>query len=322
MENFKLVIMILATLSLGFSMAEIYFAANQLWPRKHDRTVVESLSLTALLIGMIPLTLSAIDCALHAQWRVMTEALLFVAWGAARVIVALGIWLPDGARLTVWQRMKRVFRRERETAGDLARALFRPSQASLVLEILSRVAWLDDELHANEAQLIADFARAWHVPFDVDEARGSGRRTSAGRLVELGQKVSAYLDTMPPREQAAHLSDVIRQLVEVDENVSTDEDIALSELQGMLHAYCNRQEGLAECFAVLVPRGLAEADAIRLNLPSLEQRVLPSGEVFVAGPFYSQRFAGKVAEQHRALGFFSVAVNDDLLADARQVASA
>ena len=44
MELFEKVISLLAFLSIGFSLTEIYLTANQKWKRKHERVVADSIS--------------------------------------------------------------------------------------------------------------------------------------------------------------------------------------------------------------------------------------------------------------------------------------
>ncbi len=39
METFQKVISVLAFLSIGFSLTEVYLTVNQIWKRKHERAV-------------------------------------------------------------------------------------------------------------------------------------------------------------------------------------------------------------------------------------------------------------------------------------------
>lgn len=53
-EIIKKVVYVLAFLSIGFSLTEVYLTSNKLWKRKHDNEVAESVSVMAGFMAIIP----------------------------------------------------------------------------------------------------------------------------------------------------------------------------------------------------------------------------------------------------------------------------
>ena len=56
--------------SSGFVVAEIYLTLNKLWSRKHEPQVVESISPMSKLVGLVPVTVFAIDGLMRQLWVV------------------------------------------------------------------------------------------------------------------------------------------------------------------------------------------------------------------------------------------------------------
>ena len=48
--------------SFGFVFVEVYFTLSKLWSRKHQPQLVDSISAMSKMVGLVPVTVFAIDC--------------------------------------------------------------------------------------------------------------------------------------------------------------------------------------------------------------------------------------------------------------------
>src|SRR5207244_816155 len=107
------------------------------------------------------------------------------------------------------------------------------SGARKIVDILSQVALIDGVLDEKEKAYVDKFANAWGITLSWDallKARKPGDKLS---FVKLRRDVSELLATTPPRHQVLQLADVVNKLVNIDEQVSSEEELILEELNGM-----------------------------------------------------------------------------------------
>lgn len=320
MEIFRLVVSMLAFLSLGFVAAEIYLTLNKLWTRKHDPAVVGSISLMAKLVGLVPLVVFLVDGMLNAHWRSAIDSGLWVLAMVVQALIALGFWLPGGRRSGMRAMFVAALRKESQEIGDLIKAFVRPSHAGEVLEIFSQIAWIDGDLDPKEREIIQNFADAWQIEVPWDELQERALSTSDARFTRLRQLVQDYLLTSPPESQAKQLGDVIALIVASDGKTTPEEETMLSELTGLLSAYASDEVTPPTHFVAVVPRTPEQEAAMETLLRGVRRQPMVGGTAFVAGPFYSRTYAELVAQQHRALNFFSVVVDRQLHDDLAQQA--
>jgi tellurite resistance protein len=318
LETFRAAIGLLAFLSLGFVAAEIYLTLNKLWTRKQDPAVVGSISLMAKLVGLVPVTLFLIDGLLRGHWRPAIENGLWVVALLVQVVIALGFWLPGGRRRGLWQMLSSTLREESREVGDLIKAFTRPSHAREVLDIFSGIAWIDGELNQREREIIQNFADSWQIDLPWEELQRRAQAAGGTRLGTLRQSVENYILTSPPPKQATQMADVIALIVAADGKVTEDEDTMLAELTGLLGAYAGGGAEARAHFVALVPRSLEQEQAMETLLSGVHRQPMVGGVAFVAGPFYSKRYAELVSQQHRALNFFSVVLDQQLHDDLAQ----
>jgi tellurite resistance protein len=211
-------------------------------------------------------------------------------------------------------------RKESQEVGDLIKAFVRPSHAREVLEIFSQIAWIDGELDRKEREIIQDFAEAWQIEVPWDELQERARTGSDARFARLRQLVQDYLLTSPPEPQARQLGDVIALIVASDGKITEEEETMLAELTGLLNAYASAEVAPPTHFVAVVPRTGEQESAMETLLRGVRKQAMVGGTAFVAGPFYSKKYAELVSQQHRALNFFSVVVDQQLHDDLAQQA--
>ncbi|WP_426556921.1 hypothetical protein [Dapis sp. BLCC M172] len=143
MEMFQKAVSILAFLSIGFSLTEAYLKANQIWKRKHERLVVESISVTAQLVSLFPLSVFSLNYLFERQYVGLIDSTIFASLAVFNIIVGMSFWVPGERKKGFWTLIKETLNFERKEAGDLAKSFLKPSGAKKIINILSQVAMYD-----------------------------------------------------------------------------------------------------------------------------------------------------------------------------------
>jgi hypothetical protein len=294
--------------SLMLAALQIYLTTNKLWKRKHERAVAESISIMGEFVGLVPVLLLTVKFTLDGQWQGAVDGLLWITGATVAVAIGSGMWVEGRRHLGFSRLLKDAIQLERDEVGYLAKSFMRPSGAAHILRILGRIALLDDDLDERERRFIESFARSWGIDFAWDSVTAQPGDKSSD-LLPLREEVRAYLATSPPPQQVRQLHDVLHALVNIDEQVTRQEDLMLAELDGMMDAYLREERDTTPGFAVvLVPQGAEQDQAIAAVLPDLPKRELHGGLVYVAGTYHSFDFAELVSAQYRALNFFTAVV--------------
>jgi hypothetical protein len=304
MEELRLIIRILTVASLGLAALQIYLSLNKLWSRKHERIVAESISIYGELVGLVPLFFLTTNFFFEAQWAGVVDGLLWLSAGAVTIAIGTGMWVEGRRGRRFWSLLRDAMAVERTEVGDLAKSFFRPPRADAVLDLLANVALIDEDLDERERAFIQSFARAWGIDLDWEVLRAR-KSTGGAEAIRLRQMVADYLSTSPPTSQVEQLGDVFVALVHADEEVTTEEELILGEIEGMFSEYLGRAD-LHERFAVaLVPQSDLQDQAIRSFLPELEKEEIAGGTAYVVGRFFSNRYAEVVSQQYRSLNVFT-----------------
>lgn len=313
METWKTVIGILAYASLGFALTSAYLQLNKIWKRKHHEEVANSISITGLAMTMIPGTIFALNFLVVAQWQGFINSLIWITWGLIMIMIGSGLWIQGHRRQGLWSNIKGALKLEKSEIGSLAMALFRPASADLVLRILTRFAWIDNKLDEREKDYIQGFADSWSLEIDWSSHQSSANSESLhANLAEIHRLVTMYLQTSPPGNQVYELADVLKNLVEIDEEVSEAEEVILTEVVAMLKGY-NSDDGISENFLVVIaPRNKEQTEALKALLPESDEVKVAGGWGYKVGKYSSEKYANKMCERYRELGFFTVSMVLDI----------
>ncbi len=306
MENFQKIVSILAFLSIGFSVAEVYLTVNQIWKRKHERVVAESISVSANLVSLIPGFIFALNYLLVGELIGLIDTALFAGLAVFSILVGASIWVEGERKKGLWTLVKQTLNLERQEAGDLAKSFFKPSGAKKVISILCQVAAIDEVIDPKEKQFIQSFADNWSINFSWDSFTNSRTTGSALNLINLRQDVTDYLTTSPPQKQVSELKDIINALVNVDEEVSDQEKLIMGELDGLFSQYINQQSDTPRYHVVVVPQNERQAQVITTSLPELTEYEVAEGIAYHNGPFYSKEYADVISDGYRTLNLFSI----------------
>ncbi len=311
MELFKSFINIMAYASLGFSFAAAYLKINKVWKRKHIAEVANSISIMGNVFDIIPLTIFSLNFLLVAQWQGLIDSVLWMFAGAVSILIGSGLWVQGNRGKSFWTRLKESLKLEKSEVGHLATSFFRPSGAEIILEIFARFAYIDRDLVACEQELIQSFADTWHLDINWEEHRKLADLEQPVSFVKTRDTVARYLKTSPPAAQVAQLIDVLHALVEIDENVSDQEQVILEEVHNFLLGYIDDSEIQANYAVIIAPQNRKQDAAIGALLPDVQKIEVAGGSGYLVGSFYSRDYADVICEQYRAFGFFTI----DLIGD-------
>lgn len=310
MEIFKSFINVGAYVALIFSFVAAYLSINKIWKRKHIREVANSVSITGHFIDMIPAVFFTINFLLAAQWQGFIDGLIWIVEGTLFIAIGTGFWVAGNRRVGFWQRVKRALKLEKSEVGHLAKSIFRPASAEMVLEILTHFAYLDRRLEAREKQLIDAFAHRWRLKWNWSQHERIAGLSRPAALLEARAAIERYLRTSPPRDQVTQLIDILHSLVSVDEDVDKQEQLVLGEATGLLSQYVGGEDEHEEISVVIVPQSRAQDDAIAALLKETSKVQVAGGSAYRVGSFHTPEYADAICEQYRALGFFTIDVRN------------
>ena len=174
---------------------------------------------------------------------------------------------------------------EGKESGELITDMLRPRGASKIIEILKKLAAIDDDIAQEEIDLINQFSEKWGI--DIPELR-PGKPEEVTNLVELKSLVQAYLDEGPDTDVAKGLVDLINLMAEADDEVTEEEAMAVSEFSGMISHYVSSEKGgEVQMYEVnIVPQNKEQTEAVRELLPELNIVQDRGGNVFKVGRYF------------------------------------
>lgn len=306
MELFKSLASLLAYLALGFSVTAAYLKVNKIWTRKHHAEVANSISVAGNFLAIIPWSLFGLNFLLVAQWQGFINSVIWITTFSVLLLIGTGLWVESKRNLGFWARVKIALKLERSEVGDLALSLFRPSNADIVLEILTQFAYIDRKLAAREKEFIQSFADNCKLDIDWEAFEELADDERPVRFVKARESVLRYLRTSPQNDQVAQLSDLLEALVKVDDEFSTQEKLILEEVRELLRDYSDKKETRANCTVVVVPQSQDQDTAIAALLSDTEKTELAGGSGYKVGSYFSRNYAEMICEQYRTLGFFTI----------------
>ncbi len=296
---------LMAIIAAILSFFQIYFIINKLWKRKHEKIVAESISISAMFISIFINGFFAIKNMGGDNIPQLSANIMWISASVISAVIGVGLYVSTNREVGFLRLLLRALNMERKEAGDLAMVFFKPSGAAKIIEILGRIAMVDNDLDKKEREFIQGFADNWGIKVDWDKIVKYADE-SEQRFSELRRAMSSYLGTSPPKEQASQLMDVISLLVNVDGVLTDEEDLMLSELTGLIMKYLGKGTEVDVYRVAVVPQSKEQEEAIEGLLKDLTKEHIAGGWAYVSEAYYSERYAGIISAQYRALLVFSV----------------
>lgn len=305
---------ILAFLPLIATVIIAYLGTNKIWKRKHEKSVAQSISLVARGISIVTNIVLLIQ-----SFPAIFLAANFAIWLTVEIVLVLigsGLWVAGEQKKSFWVRIKEALKLESEEAGDLALSLFKPSNAENVLNILGRLALVDNQLDQKEKEILRSFADDWKVHFDPDQISHLEGGNQFASFDLLRKDLEEYLKLSPPEQQVSQLADIMQSLIKVDGDVSQEEELIVEELLGLINRYLNQHHDEERFFIAIVPQGEEQENAIRALIKDTTKKKVAGGQAYVNGPYFSRKYSEVICEQYHALNCLAVVVNADQVQEA------
>ena len=278
---------------------------NKIWKRRKNEEVANSISIVAAMLGFVvgfPFLLNALIITNDYFNAAKSVIALFLA--TVFTLIGTGYFVDKNRGVGFFTLLGRALKLEGKESGDLISDMIRPKGARKIIDILNKLAAIDDDIAQEEIDLINQFSEKWGI--DVPDLT-PGKPQEVTNLVELKGLVQSYLDEGPDTEVAEGLVDLINLMAEADDEVTEEEAMAVAEFTGMISHYVSQEKGgEMEMFEVsIVPQGDQQMEAVRELLPELEIVESRGGRVFKVGKYFSEDYAEAVCEKYIALGLYS-----------------
>jgi len=231
---------------------------------------------------------------------------IFLLVNVIMIAIGIGFWVEGRRQRGFLPNLKQALRLEKREANSLLSDFVRPVGATQVIRILHGLANVDNHLDDDEIRFIRVFADKWDI--DIGELFGQNEHSASGggeSFSHLRVLVQDYLRMSPPREQARHLRDVLASLTSIDGNVSSEEELIMEEMGGLIDDYVGGTKSAG--FAVLVaPQSRAQEVALREILQDHDKEHRLGGEVYTVGHYYSRAYADMVCSWYRDTGYLTI----------------
>jgi tellurite resistance protein len=302
------VITALAYTSLLFAAVSVYLQLNKLWSRKHIEDVADSVSIPGVLVEAIPLLFFGLYFLQKGELLGIIDSVVWLFAAMMVVMIGSGFWVKGKRKKGFWQLVRDSVSKERAEITTLARQAVHPAAASKLLDVLTTMAAVDGVIDARERSVIEPFASDWNLTVDWFDRESSGPLKN--RIIRVQEAVANYLVTTPPKSQAGHLLDILRAIIEADDEISEDEQTAFDEVSGALSQYLSEHEIEAAYQVLIAPQDTAQDEAIETMLSGVESHRYAGGKGYTVGHYFSRAYADVVCGEYRAMGFFTVVVED------------
>ena len=302
---FEKLISVLVSGALIFSVIKGYLTVNKIWKRKKNEEVASSISIVAAMLGFavgLPFLLNSLIITQDYFSAAKSVVALFLA--TVFTLIGTGYFVDKNRGKGFFKLLGEALKLEGKESGDLITDMIRPKGARKIIDILHKLAAIDEEIAKEEIDLIHQFADKWGI--DIPELQ-PGKVENVTSLVELKSLVQSYLDEGPDTDVAEGLVDLMNLMAEADDEVTKEEEMAVAEFTGMIAYYVSSEKGGdIKMFEVsIVPQGDKQMESVRELLPDLDMVESRGGRVFKVGKYFSEDYAEAVCSKYISLGLYS-----------------
>ena len=299
------IIAFLVTSALFISIFQFYLKLNKVWKRRGIKEVASSISIVAALLGFavgFPFLLNSLF--ISGDYPAAGKSVLGLGMAVMMTLISMGYFVDENRDKGFIRLLLDALGAEKSESTDLLSAMLRPHGANKIIEILTQLAAIDDDVAQEEVDLINEFAERWRI--NIPEIK-VGKPEKVTNLLELKDLVQSYLDEKPDVEVAQNLVDLINMMAEADDEVTDEEAMAVGEFTGMIAHYVSQEEGGSiDAFeVVIVPQNEEQSDAVKELIPNINSVKKQGGEIFIVGTFYSEDYASAICGKYISLGLFT-----------------
>jgi hypothetical protein len=97
-------------------------------------------------------------------------------------VIGIGLWVRVQGHESLWSKVKRALKMEKEESLDLINALVRPAGAHTILDVMQRIAMIDKNLDERELAYMQAFADRWNIKIDFLKAVESATEETTDQM--------------------------------------------------------------------------------------------------------------------------------------------
>ncbi|MEG4943588.1 hypothetical protein [Microcoleus sp. F4-D5] len=303
MEQLQSILKGILIISVALTAVVIYLNIKKLWSRKHDPIVAESTSVFAQLVAVSTSLPFFIYYCFHKDFNIALENLFRLTAYSFYFLVGIGFWVKDPHYRGGWQKLTNAFKQEASESANLIKALNQPSGKKELLNILYRLAWLDDVLDDKERQYIQMFAETWDIDPEYLFTEPPPEK-GIEKLQKVYSEVMGYIALNPPKEQALSLSDALQALIRVDEQVTEEEELVAAEVSSLLKSYAGKEETLS--YQIIIHPDRQQHKRLLALIPNSQEEYMLGSCAYIVGIFQTRPYAEALCKDYRQQGFFTV----------------
>jgi hypothetical protein len=236
----------------------------------------------------------------------LIDTSIYIFEGSIIFLIGTGFWVKGQRSQGLWLLIKQALRLERKEADYLLKRVFKPQNAEIIISILHQLAMIDDELDDKEIKMIQTFAKDWNIDYSIDKLNKERAKDTENNFIQLRQSLISYLDREPPAEQAAHLKDMVQQMIKADSKITHEEELISDELSGIIETYLSQDSVLTRFHVIIVPQHSGHEAKILELLPDSVKIQTAGGIAYSIGTFYSHKYAEMICRQFRKNNLFTI----------------
>src|SRR5690606_458058 len=263
--------------ALLFSVVEIYLMLNKLWSRKHIREVADSISVSSRIIGLIPLSIFALNYALENQWQGVLESIMWLIAGVIQLLIGIGIWVAGNRRFGLGSLIKRSLKKEREEMGYLAKEIFSQQSQHKIIDILTGIAMIDNKLEESEKQYLDHLAKQWNTQIIWGGVKARHNKAAISPFFNLWEDLNEYLAGRPGKKELKRLKATVHELIEIDGRAGTEEEIVLHEFDFILERVDDSGKLNSPYCVTIIPQTIEQDHYLATNFDSLSRSEMEGG---------------------------------------------
>lgn len=312
MGAFKSVVGFLTGIAIFIAIINFYFKANKIWKRKHEKEVAESQSIVALISEAMLYILWSISFIMNSDWNALADNAVGLVESGFFIVIGSGLFVLEKkkSKKSFFQMIKDSLTAEKKEAGYLLKTMSGKNSKEKIIKILQQLAWIDNDFDTKEIELVKHFAHEWGVKINENDFLHNPHQNDSSEIERFANIKNALIDFLvdaePPQEQAKHISKIFHDLINADGVISSEEDVIMGELDGIILEYLG--EPVPLYLVITVPQESSQLHTIETILKSLnpdidvksKEKKIDGGFGFIMHECLSQAYAELMAEQERS----------------------
>ena len=189
MTLFEKLIGVLVSGALIFSLIKGYLTVNKIWKRRKNEEVANSISIVAAMLGFavgFPFLLNSL--LITNDYFSAAKSVVALILATVFTLIGTGYFVDKNRGVGLFTLIGKALKLEGKESGELITDMLRPKGASKIIEILKKLAAIDDDIAQEEIDLINQFSEKWGI--DLPELK-PGKPEKVTNLVELKSLVQA-----------------------------------------------------------------------------------------------------------------------------------